>query len=40
MIGKQCKTQRKSQVWWYTPVMPALGRWEQAGQEFKVTLSY
>ena len=28
------------QSWWYTPVIPALGRYKQEDQEFKVILCY
>jgi hypothetical protein len=38
--GKECKTKKKSRVCWYILIIPALGRWEQADQEFKVTLGY
>jgi hypothetical protein len=29
-----------SPVWWWVPVLPALGRWRQEDQEFKVNLSF
>jgi hypothetical protein len=28
------------QVWWLTPVIPALGRLRQEGSEFEASLSY
>jgi hypothetical protein len=34
------KAKRQSQVWWSTPVMPALRRLRQEGVEFEAILSY
>lgn len=29
-----------NQLWWITPVIPALGRWRPERQELKVSLGY
>lgn len=27
-------------VWWFTPIIPELGRWKEQGQKFRVILGY
>jgi hypothetical protein len=34
------KRDKKSQVWWHSPVMPIFGRWRQEDQEFNAVLRY
>jgi hypothetical protein len=32
--------ENSSQVWWYTHIIPALGRWRQEDHKFKANLGY
>jgi hypothetical protein len=34
------KSHQKSQAWWYTPEIPALGKHKEEDQKFKASLGY
>jgi hypothetical protein len=40
VVENKSKTLRSSWKWWYTPVIPALGRLRQEDLEFEASLGY